>query len=314
MRHWPSLLAAVGAAAPLAAQGVGDVAELCAGAGDPADRAWCTEIALGVQAAQGDVALLSSGGAALPGAVSTLGKRVGSSPRLSFSGRLALVGFEAPDLSDPTVVPAPGASALAPALHGAFGIGLFRGFSPSPTVGGLLALDVLATGSALFPPGSLGYSGSKLGYGLGLRLGVFRESFTLPGITLSVTQRWVQDLRFSGIGPDDDAAELGLSTTSLRALIGKDLWGLGFIGGLGWDRSSSDGTVPTADGGTATFDDFTNGRGLLFVGASWSYFLIQLSGEGGWASGWSAPDGRGAGGYDPGSGRWFAGLAFRLIY
>jgi hypothetical protein len=286
MRHWPSLLAAVGAAAPLAAQGVGDVAELCAGAGDPADRAWCTEIALGVQAAQGDVALLSSGGAALPGAVSTLGKRVGSSPRLSFSGRLALVGFEAPDLSDPTVVPAPGASALAPALHGAFGIGLFRGFSPSPTVGGLLALDVLATGSALFPPGSLGYSGSKLGYGLGLRLGVFRESFTLPGITLSVTQ----------------------------PLIGKDLWGLGFIGGLGWDRSSSDGTVPTADGGTATFDDFTNGRGLLFVGASWSYFLIQLSGEGGWASGWSAPDGRGAGGYDPGSGRWFAGLAFRLIY
>jgi hypothetical protein len=227
---------------------------------------------------------------------------------------LALVGFEGPDLSDSAVVPAPGVSALAPALHGAFGLGLFRGFSPSPTVGGLLALDVLATASALFPPGSLGYSGSKLGYGLGLRLGVFRESFTLPGITLSVTQRWLQDVRLGGIGPDDASAELGVSTTSVRGLIGKDLWGLGFVGGLGWDRSASDGTVPTAEGGSVTFEDFTNGRGLLFVGVSWSYFLIQLSGEAGWASGWSAPDGRPGGGYEPGSGRWFAGLAFRLIY
>jgi len=302
-------------AAPLAGQGVTDVTSACVGTADPPQQARCTEVALALQAAQGDMALLNSGGSDLPGAASTLGKRTGSSPRLSFAGRVQAVRFEAPDLQDPTVLPAPGRSAVAPAIQGTAALGLFRGFSPSPTMGGVFALDLLATGTFLFPPRSLGYRGTQFGYGLGARLGIFRESFTLPGITLSATQRWVQGVEVTGtsLGSDSGLA-FGTSTTSVRAYVGKDLWGLGFLGGVGWDRTSSDATFPAATGGTASVDGFTNSRRLFFAGASWSYFLIQLSGEVGWASGWDAPPGRGEGGYDPASSRAYGGLALRLIY
>ena len=65
MRPWPWLLVALAAATPLTAQGVPELADACVAGGDPTSRPWCTEIALGVQAAQGDVALLGSGGAAV---------------------------------------------------------------------------------------------------------------------------------------------------------------------------------------------------------------------------------------------------------
>jgi hypothetical protein len=303
------LLCAVGAAAPLVGQ-----EDACRTASDPSHAGWCREVALGLQAAQGDLALLNSGGVDLPGASSTLGKRVGAGPRFSFSGRMALVGFEAPDLSDPGAAPVPGSSAVAPALHGAFALGVFRGFAPSPTVGGVLALDVLASGNLLFPPGSLGYEGTEVGYGLGVRLGVFRESFTLPGITVTATQRWVQGVDVGEVGSTGSTISFDLATSSVRAVIGKDLWGFGFLGGIGWDRSSSDGTVPLPDGGTTRFEDASDTRSLLFGGISWSHFVVQVSGEVGWASGWDNPAGRPSGGYDPASGRWFGGLAVRLIY
>ena len=313
----PPLLAVLVAAlaVPLSGQGVPEVVSACLGNADPTETARCTDVELALQAAQGDMALLNAGGTDLPGAASTLGKRTGSSPRLSFSGRLHAVRFEAPDLRDAALSPAPGHSAVAPAIQATAALGLFRGFSPSPTMGGLFALDVLATGTFLFPPGSLGYRGTGFGYGLGARLGVFRESFTLPGITVSATQRWMQGVEVAGSSLGSDSGlSFGTSTTSVRAYVGKDLWGLGFLGGIGWDRTSSDATFPAAAGGTASVDGFTNSRRLFFAGASWSYFLIQLSGEVGWASGWDAPPGRAEGSYDPATGRAYGGLALRLIY
>jgi len=205
-------------------------------------------------------------------------------------------------------------AAVAPALQGVFGLGLFRGFSPSPTMGGVLALDLVGTGSLLFPPRSIGYSGTEIGYGLGLRVGVFRESFTLPGLTLTATQRWIQGVDLDVGTPAGSPMSFGVSTTSLRGLIGKDLWGLGFLGGVGWDSNTSDGTVPLPNGGSAEFNDVSDDRTMIFGGVSWSYFVVQVSGEIGWASGWSAPENRPDGGYDPSSSRYFGGVAVRLIY
>jgi hypothetical protein len=137
------LLLAVATAAPLAPQ---TVSEACSPTTSPAEAVRCADVALGLQAAQGDLALLNAGGVDLAGAASTLGKRVGSGPRYSASGRIALVTFEGPDLRSSSVTPAPGRSAVAPAIQGALGLGVFRGFSPTPTAGGVLAVDLLATG------------------------------------------------------------------------------------------------------------------------------------------------------------------------
>lgn len=226
--------------------------------------------------------------------------------------RFTGVRFVAPDVAAPTS-PAAARTGLGVGLGGTFAIGLLPGFTPKPTVGGLLSVDVLATGDVLWAPGGLGHDGTRLAYGLGLRIGVFRESFTLPGVSLTVAQRWVPTVRLVDLWSAGPPLEMDVSTTSLRAVVGKDLWGLGWSGGVGWDRSSSGGSVPRPDGTTGDFSGLDNSRGLLFAGVSWSYFLIQLSGELGWASGWSG-DPAAAGAYDPGSGRWFGGLSVRLIY
>ena len=47
-------------AAPLAGQGVTDVTSACVGTADPPQQARCTEVALALQAAQGDMALLNA--------------------------------------------------------------------------------------------------------------------------------------------------------------------------------------------------------------------------------------------------------------
>ena len=98
-----------------------------------------------------------------------------------------------------------------------------------------------------------------------------------------MAQRWIQGIELANVGTTQGAGsiELGVSTTSIRGEIGKDLWGIGWLGGVGWDRSSSDGSVPTPDSGSVSFDDVSNDRSLVFIGASWSYFLGQLSAEAG---------------------------------
>lgn len=296
------------------AQDVKDLANACAGSQVDVP-AWCQDVALTAQAAQGDLALLASGGTSVAGAASTLGKRIGSSPRFSLAGRLTGSEFESPRLGNALEPSTGGASGVGFAAQGTFALGLFQGFSLKPTMGGLLSVDVLATGSLLWAPGSLGFDGTEVAYGIGARLGIFRESFTLPGITLSAVQRWVQGVGVAPTGAAADAGlELGISTTSLRGVVGKDLWGFGWLAGVGWDRSSSDATIPTAAGGEAAFENFANSRALVFAGVSWSYFLLQLSGEVGWASGWGSDWGPASGAYDPASGRIFGGLAIRLIY
>src|SRR5690606_2935207 len=70
------------------------------------------------------------------------------------------------------------------ALDGAAGV--FRGFSPLPTVGGVGSLDVLAGIGLVFPPTGAGFRGGSKGtWALGARLGILRESFTFPGVSVT---------------------------------------------------------------------------------------------------------------------------------
>lgn len=71
---------------------------------------------------------------------------------------------------------------------------------------------------------------------------------------------------------------------------------------------------PEPDFGTATFDDFTSERTLLFGGLTWHFLVLDLVVEGGWASGFDEPAGRGDAPYDPGEGRLFGSASFRFTY
>jgi hypothetical protein len=198
-------------------------------------------------------------------------------------------------------------------LHGSIVVGLFDGFSPQPTVGGLLGLDLLLTGDWVFLPDGDGFDASGAAWGYGVRLGVLRESFSLPGITLSGIRRHGGDI---GLLPPNVGGGVSLEdpvTTSLRGEIGKEFWGIGFLVGAGWDRYEADAEV--VSGGASepgpTWTDLDADRALFFAGISRTFVVWQLSAEFGWA------EGVGGGsmelpGYDGEEGTVFGTLALRL--
>ena len=65
-------------------------------------------------------------------------------------------------------------------------VGVLQGLSIFPTVGGLGSIDMLASLGFAAPPDGEGFDGSLISWGLGAKLGILRESFTLPGLTASV--------------------------------------------------------------------------------------------------------------------------------
>jgi hypothetical protein len=282
-----AVLAAVTAGAPagVAAQDAQALAVACdAQAGDPA---LCAAAAGAGRDLAGDVGLLAGPGSEIPGQPSALGRRIGGSPRfaawLRASGHTAVV----PDLSDTT---GGEASPFVPAVHGGLGLGLFDGFSLLPTVGGVLSFDVVGRASFLFFPGSEGFDGRVDAVSVGARVGLLRESFTLPGVTLSVSRRFSGSLRL-GDTAAGDAGEVLLdpSVTSLRATVGKDLFAFGVLAGVGWDDISSATTVRVSDGGSgfatasATLE---TSRRLYFLGLSKQLGVLSwVAAEAGWARG-----------------------------
>ncbi|HEX9885709.1 MAG TPA: hypothetical protein VGA70_04435 [Longimicrobiales bacterium] len=287
----------------------------------------CLEAALALQAAHGAVGLAVSGGSDLPGHASTLGRRLGSSPRFALGAR---VGLTRADLIQPSgEAPARSGSSWIRNYQASLAAGVFDGFSAAPTVGGILALDVFATAFGVALPDDRGFQGSTAGFGLGARLGILRESFTLPGVTLSVARRWVGEVEVGNADiPDPRSADFDVTVTSLRAALGKDLLAISFVAGIGWDRYRSDARVrvsyegsdliggPLAGGppgvAEARNSAFGTERTLFFGSASYTFLVLQLSAEGGYARGFEAVPGRASGGYDPAAGSVFVRLGARL--
>lgn len=314
----------------LAAQAeITGLAEECGG-GDPSATIRCRETALRTQAARGAVGLIATGGPVLAGSAGTVGLRIGNVPRISVAARLRGADASFASASLPPYTPSPppppagtvaGDDVSVTGLDLTGVVGVFDGFSPAPTVGGLLSLDVLATGTVLFLPEDRGFPSSEFVYGVGGRVGLLRESFTLPGASVSVVRRWGGEMTVGGGGPGAASGAFDLSLTSFRATVGKDLVGVGLLLGAGLDRYSGGMSIATTSlsGGVddpaweATTGDFTDTRPLLFGGASLSFLVLQISAELGWADGFDRISGR-TSGFDPTAGSWFGGLGVRLTY
>lgn len=305
----------------LAAQDAERLAAQCAAGGSDL-QGWCAEVTEGFEAVQAGLGLLASGGSDIPGTASTLGRRLGAIPRLAVSGRLGAVYVRVPDILDARATRA-GATEdealLVPGAQLAVALGVVDGFRLLPTVGGLLSLDLLAAVNFLVLPESEGFGQQQLtGYGVGARLGLIRESFTLPGLSLSLLWRTQGELAFGNVNTGDHGeAAFDLRTLSLRGTVGKSFLLLGVLGGVGYDRHSSDVRIAvvhpsTGTRGSATLDGFTSDRVILFGGASLSFLLLQVSAEGGWAKGMDRIPGRGPSEFDPGSASLFLNLALRV--
>ena len=225
-----------------------------------------------------------SGAAPLPGTSSALGRRFGTTPRFAVAGRIGLVRF---DRANPDTWSTSGSSSgWSPVFGLSAGVGVFDGFSPAPTVGGLLAVDVLGDVSTVRLPSDDGFEDASVAWGYGVRIGILRESFTLPGAAISLMRRSGASFSTSG---DQGSLDADVTTTSVRATVGKELLGLGFHGGAGWDRVSADGTLVAAPGGgggtPVAFDDESDTRFVVFGGVARTFLVTSLGIDAGWTDG-----------------------------
>jgi hypothetical protein len=153
------------------------------------------------------------------------------------------------------------------------------------------------------------------------RLGILRESFSLPGVSLSASYRSLGSLELWDVQRGDPAgAAFDLGVSSVRAVLGKDLWGIGFLAGAGWERYSGAATLtvlgtPGSEIDGSASGDLESDRRLYFFGASMTFIAIQISAEAGWARGFdpTLPP-MAESGFDPTSRSEFGALSLRLTF
>jgi hypothetical protein len=254
------------AAAALAVVAVPAVAQrsvetVCDDFGEAA-RSRCVAVAEAVNAAQPQLGMLMAGGNPILGTAGAGGVRLGFLPRVSAGARVNLVLARLPDIRearmrDGEVVPEQ-FRIPAPAVGANVAVGLTRGASLAPMVGGFGAVDLLGS-VTLMPLDLLGVTdagGNPVSWGAGARVGLLRETFVTPGVSVSMMYRRMGEVRIGDVcrgaaeqqdpthpdrrlcPGDGDFGEVafGLDNWSGRAAVSKRLLGFGLTGGLGWDR------------------------------------------------------------------------------
>jgi hypothetical protein len=340
------LALAFAAPAGLAAQNdIDDVCDRFSGNANLQGR--CTSVAQAVDAAQPQLGILMAGGNPTLGTASTGGVRLGVLPRVSAGLRLNVVFARLPDIreedSESGEVSPDKFSVPAPAIGGNVSIGVFPGISVAPMVGGFGAIDLL--GSATVLPVSLagveGLEKNPVSWGAGARIGLLRESFITPGVSVSVMYRRMGEIQFGDVCEGDEGAAVGggsdasctgegdfgeisfgLSNVSTRAAVSKRLLGFGLTAGLGYDRFDTGADLAfrgPSTGGSARpvyrFSDVQvdNDRWSAFVNGSFTLLVGSIVAEAGWLQGAEPISGFPArSDFDPKEGTFFGSIGARL--
>jgi hypothetical protein len=270
--------------------------------------------AAGVVAAR--ASLIAAGGNPATGSPSTLGLRL-RSPRLAMAGRLTAARAELHPLiradADPEDVTLFG-------YHLDATLGVYDGFAPAPTVGGVGSIDLIGSAGWVHLSEGDGFAGSVFTWGVGVRAGVMRESFNAPGVTLSAQYRRIASITYGDPGLTETAAAAKNDSPSLwsfRGVAGRLLGPVTATIGLGHDRVSSDAHVSVSRPGaplTVDLDGFTTSRTIGFLNLSRTSLIYTIAAELGWQTGGEEPP---AGLNAPntnGKGALFGGLTLRLAF
>src|SRR5690606_1777175 len=158
--------------------------------------------------------------------------------------------------------------------HADGALGVFSGFSPFATVGGVGAIDLLGSiGNVDMPEGGGLNDEGITTFGLGARIGITRESFTAPGLSLSVMYRDFGEFAYGDNSLQGTDAFLHMDETylwSFRGVAGKRITALGLTGGLGYDRYSGEALMLVRDGAGSieVSEKVSAGRWNAFLNAS----------------------------------------------
>jgi len=249
-----------------------------------------------VEMAQPRIGIAAAGGNPVPGTASTIGMRLGSTPRVSVAGRVTGVWVRLPPVRD--VGGREGSGFILPSINLDGAVGVFQGFSPAPTVGGVGSVDVVASLGLIAAPGASGISDGSTGtVSAGVRLGILRESFFFPGVSITGSYRRLGTVTVGDPGLDNGDGFYRLSGNSVlgvRAAAGKRIATVGITAGVGYDSFRSNVRIgarnPQAGqepGGSISFS--VNGvestRFAAFGNVTWTLMILNLAGELGWQAG-----------------------------
>jgi hypothetical protein len=267
--------------------------------------------------------LAATAGNSSAGTASTLGIKLGPMPPLSLGGRVSFARTAMPALDGQADH---GDDFTALFLGADARVGLYSGLAPFATVGGLGSIDLLASLGVVKLPGDR--FNSPVAWGLGARLGILRESFTAPGISLSAMYHRLGETQFGDAVFSDQNAYIELNdnaTWRLRFAIGKRIAPVALTAGFGWDRTTSDALVrttigiPPPGGGSGSPQSVEtsgeaggDGRFNAFADVSYTLVVLTLAAEVGWQGGGETPPAVSGVSDFVGKGGLFGGITFRL--
>lgn len=271
----------------------------------------CNAIAHAAQVAQPVVGIGFVGGNPIAGASSTLGMRLGKIPRITVAVRGTGVFMRIPDLDKNEIN-----NGLGRFINVDAAVGVLSGWSLAPTIGGFGSLD------AVVSVGKSGLGGdfptSPASWAVGGRVGILRESFTAPGISVTAMYRAIGTTRYGAVPDVTVGSGTGMELSdnnvkSVRAVIGKRLFVIGANAGIGYDKFSSTASVYPALGGPTPHDVATS-RKTVFANLTWTMLILNIVAEGGVMKGGDAftsplPSGRES---RTDKSTYFASLAVRL--
>ncbi|MFO7892890.1 MAG: hypothetical protein R6U63_04080 [Longimicrobiales bacterium] len=268
-----------------------EAAALCAPAAFSLE---CQLTASAVGLIQPRVGLGLWGGNPVPGTASTAGYRFQGAPRWSVGARTALVPTALPPILDRSETASSTATLAAASVHST--VALMHGFSPLPTVGGVFSLDLLGRVSAARLPVGKGFDrGAVVGLGAGLRLGLLRESFTLPGVSMTAVYGRSTEVTFGDPGGLDTDGHIqgAVSGLGLTAAASRRVLGLRLTGAVAWDRYASDVRLryagPAAGSGSTLSDTAVMERWSGFGSITWTRLIYHTVLEVGWQAAPSLP-------------------------
>jgi hypothetical protein len=249
---------------------------------------FCNAIAQHAHMAQAAVGIAATAGNPVPGASSTLGMRIKRIPRITLAARATGAFTEFEGVRN---FPESGGSekGIARTFNLDAAVGVHSGFALAPTIGGFASLDLLLSAGKVGMPDEFTETGST--WAVGARLGILRESFTAPGISLTGMYRHIGDIRYGnseGCALDSCAPSYRLEDNSVlsgRAVVGKRLFVVGANVGVGYDRFSSQPSAQTGDIGFGSYPELKQDRFTAFGNQTWTMLLLNIVVEGGYQSG-----------------------------
>lgn len=255
----------------------------------PASRSMlCYPSILAARTIRSGAIIASSYGSEMPGSSSAIGRTKNGQFRarnLSVAFSSGLVRVNLPNLDVVQFDPESSSGLNIYGFNTTFDLGLFDGLTISPGVRGVFSIDVLGSASMESFRWNPMYKRAKMGTGsLGIRIGLVRESFTLPGLTVSVFKGkgTILELR----SEIDDGIDLTVGNESMRfrTTMGKEFSKMGILGGVGWNNSNGllKGNIPSMTSrfaSTFSSKDLVDRQFLYFGGLSFTSMIFQLSME-----------------------------------